>query len=237
MPSRIGTGKKLKWIFLVLKKLGRLSDSGPIASSGAFPNWEGLYPRVARVLLRLGIKAGGGGSNDILGCLIPRCRDALFQDTVKVEEEELDLFLASVDEGPLVAQEEDLAMGEGHPATEEELLRGIKDLPVPPQYALVTSVKARVRRLHIWLGCWRVRNLLDVEPIFNIEGLQYDSICRLCCPKGTRPGTVADPARAILVAAGISSQGLPADSDSSESSSSSDGTRTLPVKDAAVDKP
>ena len=162
---------------------------------------------------------------------------ALFQDTVKVEEEELDLFLASVDEGPLVAQEEDLAMGEGHPATKEEGLRGIKDLPVPPQYALVTSVKARVRRLHIWRGCWRVRNLLDVEPIFNIEGLQYDSICRLCCPKGTRPGTVADPARAILVAAGISSQGLPADSDSSESSSSSDGMRTLPVKDTAVDKP
>ena len=103
-----------------------------------------------------------------------------------------------MDEGPLVAQEEDLAMGEGHPATKEEGLRGIKDLPVPPQYALVTSVKARVRRLHIWRGCWRVRNLLDVEPIFNIEGLQYDIICILCCPKGTRPGSFADHARAIL---------------------------------------
>ena len=108
-----------------------------------------------------------------------------------------------------------------------------------------------------------------MEPIFNIEGLQYDSICILCCPKGTRPGAVGDPARAILVeagfrnsrpslakaqggpidsdrsesarailvAAGISSQEWPADSDSSESSSSSDGARTMSVKVAAADTP
>ena len=150
-------------------------------------------------------------------------KGVLFQDAVKVEDEDLDLFLDTLDEGPVVAQKEDLAVVEGHPATEEELLKGIKDLPVPPQYALATSVKARVRRLHIWLGCFRVRNPLDVEPIFNIEGLQYDSICRLCCPGGTRPGPIAVPSKAVLGSASNSGQGLPADSDSSESSSSSEG--------------
>ena len=63
-------------------------------------------------------------------------RGILYQDTVEGEDKDLEVFLDKLDEGPIIAQKEDLTMVEGHPATEEELLKGIKDLPVPPQYAL-----------------------------------------------------------------------------------------------------
>ena len=74
MPSRIGTVKELKWIIQDLKGLGRLLGLVTTASLDAFLNWEVFFPRVARVLLRLGIKVVGGGSNDVLGCLPPRLR-------------------------------------------------------------------------------------------------------------------------------------------------------------------
>ena len=74
MPSRIGTVKELKWIIQDLKGVGRLWGLVTTASLDAFLNWEVFFPRVARVLLRLGIKVVGGGSNDVLGCLPPRLR-------------------------------------------------------------------------------------------------------------------------------------------------------------------
>jgi hypothetical protein len=110
---------------------------------------------------------------------------------------------------------------EARAQTEEEVLARIARQPLKPEFAVVTSAKAAHRKIHLWLGCWRVQNVLDVEPVFNADDVQYDGVCHLCWPRGCRPSTLGgDTSKAILTSAGIAND--EDDSSSSESSSSSE---------------
>ncbi len=101
-----------------------------------------------------------------------------------------------------------------------------------PVYAVISSAKASSRRLHVWHGCWRVNNEAVCEPIWDLQATQFDGVCGLCWPKGSRPlRGRADALRALQMQA--DEPGLPSRRDEASSSESSSSS----VSRAAADPP
>ena len=109
------------------------------------------------------------------------------------------------------------------------------------QYVIKYTAKTKFARLHLRNGCWRSHDARDCVPVLELEEAEYDEICHLCWPKGSRPldpetGKEKNTKTAIRTVAGIRTEVEGREDDSSTTESSSSSMEPSDTETGAKDK-